>query len=474
MLITRRDVLWSYLGVIFNLGANLILLPLILHYLSGPEIGLWYVFVSIGTIVTLLDLGFSPTISRNVAYSWGGAKSLSDNDLLVNNDSFISPNKVLLLKVLVISKKIYLIITLFGLIGLVLFGTPYIIIVSNGENIDNLGLTWVIYLFSLLLSIYYSYYSSFLRGLGAIYEINLVLVISKTVVIVVSSLLLVFGFGILGVTVGFMCGVAVNRKLSNRIFKIKTKNIFDIKNRKVTFEKYELKKVFKSIWIKAWKDGLVTISTFMSTQVNTIIISLYLSLEVAGVYSLSLQLISIIISLSSVFYNAHQPKLQHLYVIRDFEMSKKIMGASLIIYTLLTTVGVLTLLFLGIPILNFIRPSFSIDISYILLLAMYYYALQLHTLFASYISNTNSVVYYKAFIVSSIFGVIVTILLLEFTELGIWSLILGPMFVQMLYNNWKWPLYVNTMVKTSFKELLKHGLDYLIKLVLSIKRGSFH
>ncbi len=47
-----------------------------LRMLSSDELGIWYVFLAIGAMTQMLDMGFSPTITRNVSYAYAGAEKL--------------------------------------------------------------------------------------------------------------------------------------------------------------------------------------------------------------------------------------------------------------------------------------------------------------------------------------------------------------------------------------------------------------
>ena len=53
--ISKNDVIWNYLGTLFTLGSNLLMLPFFIYFLDGNELGLWDVFMSIGGIVSLFD-----------------------------------------------------------------------------------------------------------------------------------------------------------------------------------------------------------------------------------------------------------------------------------------------------------------------------------------------------------------------------------------------------------------------------------
>lgn len=72
----KKDIIWNYLGIFFSLGSQVIWLPVLIHYLPPDILGLWYVFVSIGGMVELLDSGFTPTLSHCMTYAWSGAMDL--------------------------------------------------------------------------------------------------------------------------------------------------------------------------------------------------------------------------------------------------------------------------------------------------------------------------------------------------------------------------------------------------------------
>lgn len=51
------------------MGSQVIWLPVLIHYLPPDILGLWYVFVSIGGLVELMDSGFTPTLSHCMTYA---------------------------------------------------------------------------------------------------------------------------------------------------------------------------------------------------------------------------------------------------------------------------------------------------------------------------------------------------------------------------------------------------------------------
>ena len=103
--ITKKDVIWNYIAIFFNMGAGVIVLPLILHYLSAEEIGLNYLMLTISSMVALIDFGFSPQIGRNITYALSGAKRVEREGL--QDEAIDGPNYRLLAIVIEAAKYIY-------------------------------------------------------------------------------------------------------------------------------------------------------------------------------------------------------------------------------------------------------------------------------------------------------------------------------------------------------------------------------
>ena len=68
--ISGNDVIWNYIGIFMTMFGNFLNLPFMLKYMDSEVLGLWYVFLSIGGIVTLFDFGFNTTFARNISYIW--------------------------------------------------------------------------------------------------------------------------------------------------------------------------------------------------------------------------------------------------------------------------------------------------------------------------------------------------------------------------------------------------------------------
>ncbi|MGX7199926.1 O-unit flippase-like protein [Enterococcus nangangensis] len=462
---TKSDIIWNYVGVVMSMASNFLLLPFMMFFIDSSYLGLWYVYLSIGGIVILFDFGFNPTLARNIAFCWSGAQTLnSEGATHVRNSS---PNFLLLEKVINTCKKIYLIIALLALSVLLTIGSGYIYYISSDIFDFSVILSWGIYSIAIFFNLYYGYYATLLRGVGAISEYNKINILARFIQIVVSIVLMALGLGIVAVSGAYLLYGFLLRLFSKRSF-YQYKNIGNNLggNKKTSSE--EIKMLFSIIWHNAWRDGVVAFANYLSSQASTLIASFFLTLEEVGVYSISVQLVTAIATISAALYTAYQPSLQGAYINQDTKESEKLMGTAMTAYALLFIIGVVLLLAVGIPILKIVKPTILFSPSVIIGIAIYNFFYKRQSYYASFISNTNSVPYMKAYIVSGFFGILLSIAFIKVLSFGIWGLILGQFIPQLVYNCWKWPKKVFLMLDSSAKKMFIIGIQNIFEKLRKI------
>ncbi|WP_282020646.1 O-unit flippase-like protein [Planomicrobium okeanokoites] len=457
----KRDIVWNYVGIFMSLSSNFLILPFMIYFLESDELGLWYVFLSIGAIVTLFDFGFNPTLARNVNYCWNGALKLSKADLEFTDN--LKPNFLLLKKVIATCKKIYLIISIVALIVLITIGTMYIIEISKELKGNDHFIAWGIYCSAVFLNLYYGYYTVFLRGVGAIAQSNIANVVSRFLQILISIILLFLGFNLIAVSIAYFIYGILFRILSKNAF-YKFENIGQkLDEVKVNSDFKDIKNTFSIIWHNAWRDGLVSVSRYLTVQASVIISSLFFSLTVTGVYSISIQLITALSTIAGALYTAYQPSLQSAYINNRQNDSKVMMSLAMTVYGLTFWFGFIALIIIGVPLLGYLNPDTVINIPILLGIAIYDFLLKHHSYYASYISNTNKVTYMKSFLISSLMSILLAIVLIKVTSWDLWALIIAQIISQVIYNNWAWPYKVMRSLDTNMKEMFEIGIREILK-----------
>lgn len=442
--ITNKDIKWSYLSLFLLNGINIILLPFILMYLSPAEVGLWYTFTAVSGIVVLLDFGFMTTLSRNVTYVWSGAKEIYSSNITINTERSDRPNYDLFTKLFKATKIIYLFIGITILILLFSVGSVYIYVIAKNElSTFTIMFSWIIYSLAVYLNMRFAYWNAILKGIGAIKENQQLIVITKVVQLVFTIISLVAGFGLVGVAASYLLSIAVNRILASLFFYSYQDNKHYIKPLlNMSISKKEYKSIFKKILPNSYKQALVSISNYINLRSTTLLSSAFLGLNVTASLGFVLQILTLIISLATTFFNAHLPKFAAYRLNNEKTKLRKVLKKALLINYIIVFISFSLIIFLGDFILSLINSNVELlPLSILLVVMLYFFLYNNHSILATFIATKNILPHSKAFIYSAILVLIFQLVSLNVYP-SIWSLILPILIIQLLYNNWKWPFSV--------------------------------
>lgn len=429
--ITGKAVILGYFAQLFNYGVAIFVLPFILKYLTINDLAIWYIFVSISSIVSLLDFGFSITISRQVSYIYAGAQSLCKDGCsnIINSEI----NFGLLKSVLETSKKIYRRISICIFVLLLSAGTIYLSYVSNIDS--RIMLIWFLYVIGITINFYYYYINAFILGRGAVSINNMIILCSKLTFLIVLSIGIYFNWGLLSLVLAQFANILVTRILGIKCYipKMVKKQIELITN-------YD--NCLSVIGPNAGKQGIVSIGSILLSQAGTLISGLFLSLEQIAQLGLTLQIFGILSVLCRVCLQTHIPLYSALWVNNNIKEIRQTFLKDQIIAYLILFIGSLIIIFKGNCILKFIGSNVMLPPANILILYFIFYLMEMtHGNCVSLISTENKVPYYIAGIMAGITSVLVTLILLA-SNWGLVALPLGLISGNLPYNSWKWPLVV--------------------------------
>ena len=465
--VSKSDVVWGYVSQFFNLASGMIVLPLVLHMLSTEEIALNYLMMTIATMVALMDFGFSPQFGRNVTYVFSGVQKLEKEGVEITQKG--SLNYHLLYSLIRVARKVYLYLGLIVLAVMLTLGTVYIYYATDGfSTVDNALLVWILFSLSTALNIYFLYYSSLLTGRGLVKESKKALMASKVFYIVLSYILLLSGMGLLGLTLANLIAPFISRFLSYRYF-------FDEELKSnlsgQTTSKKEIKELFHVIAYNAKKLGINFIGAYAILKFSLFIAGLYLTPSDIASYGLMIQLVTIIGSISSTFFQVFNPQITSYHVTGNLKKEFHTFALSMSVFYLLFLLGTVLLVFFGQPLLKFIGsnallPSRLILVLYCLIILLEYN----HSHFATYITFANEIPFVKSSIITGVIVCLCDFLVLQYTSLGLLGVVLVQGVAQLAYNNWRWPLYVFRKTKTNVFSFMKACLFESISHIKSLSQ----
>jgi len=455
MQIGRRDLIWNYAATTMRLLFSMVVLPITWHMLPTEEVGIWGIFISLMTITSLLDFGFSNSFSRNITYVYSGVKELKTTGYAVAETSDVDYG--LLKNLLLAMKRYYGVMALIFLLVFVV-GSPFYlssVLAPYSGNRQVIWLAWSIFGGSLAYELYTYCYNAILIGRGLVKRMMQVTILSQSVRLIVTVTLLLYGFGLISLVLGLLTGNLVNRMLAHRAFYDR-----ETKAKLAKESATDGWNTIKTLAPNSLKIGFISLSAYLRSYGVVLIAYLYLSLPQMAAFTISKQAVSVISTLGLTWYYTFYSQTAQYRVREDIQGTKRLYIKGNLNLIFMFVMGGGALLLFGSDALRLIKSDTSLLCNPYLFLMLLFSFLETRQVMAKgTLIAKNEVPFFKADIISGVCSVLVLLLMFHFTSLGVLSLIFSAGLVLCAYLNWKVPL-------TLAKEIRLHGKDY-IKVALS-------
>ena len=434
--IGKREIIWSYAGTAFMIGAGMLLLPFILRKMPQETVGIWNIFQTITALVLLLDFGFRPSFARNISYIFSGVKSLQ-KDGVAHTTSDAAVDYGLLKGTLVAMRRFYrwMALAVFGLLATA--GTAYfwyILQKYSGDRQDAM-IAWVLLIAINCYNLYTFYYDALLTGKGYVKQAQQINMLGQTVYIGLAIGLIYAGFGLTAIVTSQLTATIIRRFLTYRVFYTK-----ELRAHLKDATAQEPKQILGAITPNAIKIGLTQLGGFLVNKSAVLIGSAFLTLEEVACYGITMQLMDILARCGTVFYQSYMPKLAQCRAENDLTGLKRYYllctGSLVVIYIL----GGIVWVFLGDWALRLIdSQTFFVPTAMLTVMLVINLLEQNHAVSAGFIMADNKIPFFIPSLVSGAATVLLLWIFLGPMNMGIWGMILAPGLTQLAYQNWKWP-----------------------------------
>lgn len=429
---SKQAIISGYVAQALNIGYGVLILPFMLIYLSSSEVTYWLIMLSFLGLVMVFDFGFSPAVTRNVAYVMAGASWLQAHGITQETVTG-KPNWLLYGQLYKTVKQLYLWIALIALMLFGGLGTWYVSLFLSNTPVDNGWLVWEVFFVGFIVNLYFLYTQPILMGLGKIHQANMVNIIMRLLWLMLSAIGLWWYKSILVLPIAYVIGVIVARVYA---FIVLQKEAVSL----VTTSSNSLLNVLLP---NAWRLGVVMLGAFLINKATVFIAGIYFDSEVSASYIVTLQVLAVIMAVANVYFQMHVPQLSSMHIAsvdKRKALYYKLVSISLSIYIVFSLLVVV----FGDQILIWLDAKIGLLSLSLLSLVLFFGLLELHhSLAATYITTKNQVPFLWASILSG-FGIVVLPLVIFkfFGESELLWLILIQGFIQLAYNNWKWPYIV--------------------------------
>ena len=191
------------------------------------------------------------------------------------------------------------------------------------------------------------------------------------------------------------------------------------------------------------KLGVVSLGSFMISRSTVLIAGAFLPLTIAGEYTFSLQVYMALLAVGNVFVTVKVPELARLVLKDDKRELRELITKVLVFSAGIYTSGFILFYLLSEYVIKIIHPKVGfLDDKYLFILGVIFFLELMHSICATIITTTNKVPFVKPAILSGLLIVVSSFILLKYTDLGVIGLIVAQGLIQLMYNNWKWPVFV--------------------------------
>lgn len=429
MRVAKSTSLIAFISTGLRIGGGLVALPIALKTIPQAELGLYYTFLGIGSIMTLFDLGFASAVNRNASYAMAGARKFVARGIPEFSGRH-EPNLELLSGLLAAVKRWYFLLGICAAIILLTFGSWFILSQLERSSLPKaLFGSWIIFAFSSILTFTTSYWMNMLLGSGFVRDATKANLIAQVTGLAVLIVLLLSSLGIWSYGISLAASGLITWYLNKRLLIGKTGLDLNAES------SFSLNQIIADLWPMAWRQGVVALGAFLIQRGNTLICSAKLGLEETGRYGLSLSLMLIILQTALVPLSLAQPEISRMRVRQENGAIWNLFWKRLYPGLLAASCGIFVLSFWGNGFLMLLGSKTTLlPTATLLLLGLVTILEQHHSQYGSLVLTENQNPFIKPALISGI-----AIAFLSWLGAQYWhaaGLIAAQGFVQLCWNNW--------------------------------------
>ena len=411
----------------------IVVLPLVLTRLNVDDITVWYIFATIISLQNLVDIGFSPTFSRVIAYAMVGASvnNISDYRKITPKASNRTPNWKAIEDICSAMRKVYVSLTLILIVFLLVVGTASLIRpISENPNPSAAWIAWGIILLTSTVVLRGNSYRAFLTGTNHIAVLRRWEIYSAIGAASTSIVVLMAGGGLISLVCSQQIWVIINilrnRYLSNRVEDGRFKQFRAIRTNK---------HIIGVVWPNAWRSSLGIIMSYGVVHASGLIYAQLGATSRVATYLLGLRLIQALSSFSQAPFYSKLPILASLRangsVSEQIAIAKRGMALSYWTYAL----GFVFLGIFGAPLLKLIGSHAEFpDSALWALLGLAMFAERYGAMHIQLYSTTNHIIWHIANgITGAIYLLSSTIL---YPYVGVYAFPIGMIFGYTFFYSW--------------------------------------
>jgi len=295
-------MVFGTLSTLVRVGANILLLPLVLSYLTTAELALWWVFFALGAVANLADFGFGQAITRAYSYLWAGIADFSTEGL-AQPPAGAEPNFKRIHDLNATARHLYLRLALGAGLLLCLGGswliqrpaqqaaTPWVV-----------WLSWAAYIVVVGYSLATSHWLLGCQGINRVRDQQAAYFWGGLAYVGTAAVLLAVGAGLLAMVVATGARGWVSRQIAAHAFRKALQ--------RPTLEAVKPDRdMLRRLWPNVWKFGILSTGTYLIYNATVLISSRVLGDAITASYGLTAQVGLFLANFSALWLAVKWPQL---------------------------------------------------------------------------------------------------------------------------------------------------------------------
>jgi len=442
---------WGYAATALNVGVGVVMLPVIVRCLPAAEVGLWLVFLTLGALAQLFEIGFPSTVARNVAYVFAGDQRLCADGIVREAKGAL--NRQLLADLHAAARWLYGRVALAAGVLLAVAGTAYVASVTPpGVDGAQVLRAWLLYAAAATLNFHFGYLTAFLQGRGDVTQANQVVVLSRALQIVLGTALVLLGHGLVGLGLAALAAAAASRMLAWGFLRR-----YPPTRGAAPTALADRRYLVGVLWHNGSRYGLVLVGLFLIMRATTLVATSALGVTEAAGYALAVQLFVVLQSLALVPWNLASPELNRLHALHLQARLQERFARVLVATLAVATAGASLLVALGPWALALVGSATHLPGRPVLALMAVAFVLELnHGACANLLATGNRIPFVRAYLATGVAIVVASWWIAPLA--GVAGLVTVNVVLQLAYNNWRWPLAVARLFDVRYARVLADGL----------------
>lgn len=444
-------VAWSWIFNGLRMSSGFLLLPLLLVKLSKPDLGMYYLFLSLTAVAMVLDFGFSPTLGRFIHYAMGGARRLMAHGL-DEEPCGGEPNYPLVVELLTTARVFYALLAAMTILVLGIGGS--VLVAGRVAETTHPTITWTAWALSVLAvgsESYFQVWNMFLRNINQVTLSSQIMALAYATRLLLAALFLLAGGGLLSLPAATLVGSVIIRVFSRRGIQYRLPVSLHVAGN-------PWRQHFRTLWPNSWRLGVYFAAGYLTSNASVLICSSRFGLDATAEFGLSLQIVMAVHAMASTWVTVKWPMIGQLMTRRDVTGQRAVLrpriGLQMITY-LLMALGAAAL---GPWLLSVMRGNKQ------MLPTVWFCLLGLNGLLESHLSTWNTLIAVGnrlpmlwPSVITNLTAVLVNLTLVQSSQAQPGLLVLGPLLCGALFNYWYWPGYGARTLQLSYWEFVRYG-----------------